>query len=128
MVEALRAARGKVVYVCNTTTQPGQTDGYSALDHVRRVVELVGPGVIDAALINRGAADPATVDHYAGQGLHLLRPDDAEIEQIAALGVRPIARDLAEKSGERRALWNKLDTIRHDPAALRGILEELLEV
>jgi uncharacterized cofD-like protein len=128
MVDALHAARGKVIYVCNTTTQPGQTDGYSALDHVRRVVELVGPGVIDAALINQGQVEPSVVEHYAAQGLHLLRPGDAEIEQIAALGVRPIARDLAEKAGERRELWNKLDTIRHDPAALRDVLEELLEV
>jgi uncharacterized cofD-like protein len=127
MGDALREARGKVVYVCNTTTQPGQTDGYTALDHVRQVVELVGPGVIDAALINRGEVDPSIVEHYAAQGLHLLRPDADEIDRIAALEVRPLARDLAEKSAERRALWNKLDTIRHDPAALRGVLKELLD-
>src|SRR5437763_750433 len=54
VVEALRETRGRVVYICNTTTQPGQTDGYTALDHVRRVVEALGPGGLDAALINGG--------------------------------------------------------------------------
>jgi 2-phospho-L-lactate transferase/gluconeogenesis factor (CofD/UPF0052 family) len=42
-----------VVFVCNTTTQPGQTDGFTLFDHVRRVVELLGPETLDIALINR---------------------------------------------------------------------------
>jgi uncharacterized cofD-like protein len=127
VVGALREARGKVIYVCNTTTQPGQTDGYTAVDHVRRVVETLGPGVLDAVLINRSAPDPAALGRYAAQGLHLLRPDDDEVAAITDLGVRPIVRDLAEKGGEQRALWNKLDTVRHDPAALRGALVEVLD-
>lgn len=124
--EALREARGPVVYVCNTTTQPGQTDGYSALDHVRRVVEAVGAGVLDAALINRSAPDPAALARYAADGVFLLQPGDDEIAEIAALGVRPIVRDLTERPGEQRALWNKQDTVRHDPAALWSALRELL--
>jgi uncharacterized cofD-like protein len=126
VAQALRAARGQVVYICNTTTQSGQTEGFTALDHVRRVVAALGPGVLDAALINRGQPDEITIARFAAAGLHLLRPDDAEIEVIAALGVRPIVRDLTERTGERRALWNKQDTIRHDPAALRAALGELV--
>jgi uncharacterized cofD-like protein len=123
---ALRAARGQVVYICNTTTQSGQTEGFTALDHVQRIVAALGPGALDATLINRSRPDPATVARYAAEGLHLLQPDDIEIAAIAALGVRPIVRDLTERSGEQRALWNKQDTIRHDPAALREALRELL--
>src|SRR6266545_872136 len=127
VAEALHAARGTVVYVCNSTTQPGQTDGYCALDHVRRVVELAGPGAIDAALINRGRPDPATVARYAADGVFLLQPDDAEIAAIADLGVQPIVRDLTERTGEQRTLWNKQDTVRYDLAALGAALKELLE-
>jgi uncharacterized cofD-like protein len=123
---ALREARGRVVYVCNTTTQPGQTDGYSALDHVRRVVEAVGAGVLDAVLINRSQLDPATLARYAADGVLLLQPGDDEIAAIAALGVRPRVRELTERPGEQRALWNKQDTVRHDPAALWAALRELL--
>jgi uncharacterized cofD-like protein len=122
---ALREARGKVVFVCNTTTQPGQTDGYTALDHVRRVVEVVGPGVVDVALINRSRPDPAGLRQYEAEGLFLLQPDDDEIAAIAELGVRPMVRDLSEPVGEKRALWNKLDTVRHDPAALNAALKDL---
>jgi uncharacterized cofD-like protein len=126
VAEALGAARGQIVYICNTTTQSGQTEGFTALDHVRRVVAALPPSTLDAALLNRSQPDEATIARYAAEGLHLLRPDDAEIERIAALGVRPIVRDLTESSGERRALWNKQDTIRHDPAALQAALRELV--
>jgi uncharacterized cofD-like protein len=122
---ALREARGRVVYVCNTTTQPGQTDGFRAVDHVRRVVEAVGPDVVDVALINTGAPAGEARARYAAQGLHLLQPDDDELRAVAALGVQPLARDLAEHGGAQRALWNKLDTIRHDPVALCGALAEV---
>ncbi len=126
MAAALAATRGQVVFVCNTTTQPGQTDGYTTLDHFRRVVEALGPGTLDAALVNRSALDPARRARFAAEGLFLLEPADAEIDAIAALGVRPIVRDFSELPGEQRALWNKQDTVRHDPAALAAALRELL--
>ncbi len=127
MAEALAETRGKVVYICNTTTQPGQTDGYSALEHVRRIVETVGAGVVDVALINASVPPADALAAYAAEGLHLLRPDAAELQAIAALGVVPLALPLTETVGEKRALWNKQDTVRHDPAligqALRGLID-----
>src|SRR5438552_3604862 len=74
MADALQASRGQVVYICNTTTQPGQTDGYSALNHVRRVTEALGPGVLDAALLNCGRPSPAALARYAANGVLLLQP------------------------------------------------------
>lgn len=126
MAEALGAARGKVVYICNTTTQPGQTDGYRALDHVRRVTEALGPGVLDVVLLNTGSPSPAALARYAAEGVRLLLPDAAEIAAIAALGVQPIMRDLAEQADEQRVLWNKQDSVRHDPMKLSAALKELV--
>jgi uncharacterized cofD-like protein len=126
VVDALQAARGKVMYICNTTTQPGQTDRYSALDHVRRVTEALGPGVLDTVLLNSGSASPAALARYAADGVLLLQPDDAEIAAIAALGVQPIVRDLAEQADEQRTLWNKQDSVRHDPMKLSAALKELV--
>jgi uncharacterized cofD-like protein len=126
MADALGMARGRVVYICNTTTQPGQTDGYSALDHVRRVTEALGPGVLDAVLLNGGRPSPAVLERYAADGVLLLQPGDAEIAAIAALGAQPIVRDLAEQADEQRVLWNKQDSVRHDPTKLSAALKELV--
>ena len=125
MAEALQGARGKVVYICNTTTQPGQTDGYRALDHVLRVNEVLGPGALDAVLLNSGCPSSDALARYAADGVLLLQPGDAELAAIAALGIQPIVRDLAEQVDVQRVLWNKQDSVRHDPTKLSAALEEL---
>ncbi|WP_298821044.1 gluconeogenesis factor YvcK family protein [Chloroflexus sp.] len=119
IVEALRSTPATVVFVVNTTTQPGQTDGMSIADHVARLVEALGSGVLDVALINdAGALHPATVARYAAAGLHPLNPTEADVMAIRALGVEPLIRDLAESDPGPRELWQKADTIRHDPQTL----------
>ena len=123
--EALRDTPAQVAYICNTTTQPGQTDGYSALNHVERLVELLAPGTLDTVLVNRSAHDPALLAHYAAEGIHLLQPTDDELARIAALGVQPLVRDYAEQTEQKRELWNKQDTIRHAPAEIGRTLYEL---
>lgn len=125
LIAALRETPAQVVYVCNTTTQPGQTDGFSALDHVRQIVAALGPHALDAALINRSSPDQAALRQYEAEGLFLLVPDDAEIAAIAAGGVRPVVAVLTEAVGEKRAIWNKQDTVRHDTAALGAALKSL---
>jgi uncharacterized cofD-like protein len=56
MPDALRATAATRVLVVNLLTEPGETDGYSAADHVRAVQRHLGD-VIDVALVQR----PATV-------------------------------------------------------------------
>lgn len=119
VAEALRQTRATVVFVCNTTTQPGQTDGLSLSDHVARVVDLVGPGTLDLALVNRAEGlRPELVAQYVADGLRLLHPTDDELARIAALGVQPLVRNFAETTDGKRTLWDKQDTIRHDPTLL----------
>lgn len=52
VLEALQASPALKVYVCNTATQPGETDGYSALDHVRAIERHTLPGLFDVMLVN----------------------------------------------------------------------------
>lgn len=119
VVAALRQTPATIVFICNSTTQPGQTDAMGVYDHVWRLVELLGPEVLDYALISRGdQIAPEVHAAYAASGLHLLEPDDAELDQVRTLGVEPLARPLLETSSGPRTLWNKLDTIRSDPELL----------
>ena len=56
LAEALVHARGRVVYVCNLATQPGETDGYSVADHVAAMQRHLPPGCIDVVLANDNLA------------------------------------------------------------------------
>lgn len=55
--EAVRAARGRRVYVCNLTEEHGETLGLDIAGLVRAFVEHVGDGVVDRALVNTRPVD-----------------------------------------------------------------------
>jgi uncharacterized cofD-like protein len=128
IVHALQQTSAKVVFLCNTTTQPGQTDGFSALNHIQHLVQVLGMGILDVALINRSAhIAPAVLAQYAADGLHLLQPNDHEIANIAAMGIEPLVGDYTEQPTPGRTLWNKLDTIRHDPDVVGETLWKVVQ-
>ena len=52
LTEAISASRAEKVYVCNTATQPGETDGYSVRDHVLAIERHTRPGLFPIVLAN----------------------------------------------------------------------------
>jgi len=50
--KAIKASPALKVYVCNVATQPGETDGYDAGDHVRALGEHLGSLFFDYVMIN----------------------------------------------------------------------------
>jgi uncharacterized cofD-like protein len=49
---AARASRAIKVYVCNVATQPGETDGYSVLDHVKALEQHAGEALFPIVVAN----------------------------------------------------------------------------
>jgi uncharacterized cofD-like protein len=126
MVDALQRTRATVVFICNTTTQPGQTDGFNTFDHIDRLVAVLGKGTLDIALINQNTSiDTALLAQYAADGVYLVQPYQDEIERIVSLGVQPLVGDYVEPTECKRNLWNKQDTIRHNTALLGEALWEV---
>ena len=89
------APAGRRAYVCNVMTQPGETDGFDAADHLERVLEAV-PGGVDTIVVHEGPLDPEGAAAYAAQGQE---PVTVDRERLGALGVRVVAGDLAEPGG-----------------------------
>jgi uncharacterized cofD-like protein len=52
LVEAIRASRASKVYVCNTATQPGETEDYTVLDHLAALERHTAPGLFPVVLAN----------------------------------------------------------------------------
>ena len=109
---ALRRARGVKVLVGNLMTQPGETDGHSAVDHLGALLEIAGPGVVDCYLANRRPIGGSLLRRYARQGA---RPVHAAAAAFERRGVRLLQRDLLrEDSGLR--------TVRHHESKLARAL------
>jgi uncharacterized cofD-like protein len=52
IAEALRISRAVKVFVVNVASQPGETDNYTSLDHIRTIEKHLGKGLFDLILIN----------------------------------------------------------------------------
>ena len=128
IARAIATSDALVVYVANSTTQPGQTDGMSLADHVARVQDYLGGSGLDVALANDDPPPAHLRGHYADQGLRYLEATPDEIATVGRLGVRVVTAPVIDKWSGPRELWNKQDTLRHDSrrvaAAIVGLLSE----
>jgi uncharacterized cofD-like protein len=75
---------GPVIYVANIMTQPGETVGFTLSDHLRAILEHVGPVVTDV-LVHREELPAQVLSRYDGEGAQQVAVD---LEQIERLGVR----------------------------------------
>ncbi len=117
LATGVRAAlrRARVVQVLNILTQPGQTDGFSAADHVAEVARYLGRRP-DVVLANT-ARPPA----WALEGAEFVDP--AGIDAVRADLLERISR--AQVAGRRRpgAFVAGPHLVRHDPARIaRAVL------
>ena len=113
IAEAIRASDALKVYVCNIMTQEGETEGYTAADHLEALLAHGVPGLVDLCLANCAPVHPGLVEKY--------REEDAvplviDREQIAAMGLELEERALASTGG---------NYARHDPDKLA---EAILEI
>ena len=99
-------------YICNVMTQPGETDGFDAADHLGRVLEAA-PGSVDTVLVHEGALDPVATAEYARLGQE---PVHADHDHLRGLGVRVVAGHFAEEG----------TPVRHSPQALAVALMDLV--
>src|SRR5213083_3409415 len=127
IARAIANAQALVVYVANTTRQPGQTDSFDLSDHVRVVQDYLGGSGLDVVLINDDPPPDHLRAHYAERGATYLDPTADELDRIRALGVRPVTAPIIDKWSGPRDLWLKEDTIRHDPERVARALVDLVE-
>lgn len=114
MAEAIAKSSAFRIYVCNVMTQQGETEGYSASDHVHAIMEHTHPRIIDACIVNNAMAPAYMLDRYQVENSYPVR---ADIEKIKELNYRVQEEDLLSIT----------DYVRHDSAKLTRALIRLIE-
>ena len=64
IIDAIDSSKGKIVYVCNIMTQPGETDNFRVSDHINLINGYLGNRKVDAVVINNGKIDTEIVKKY----------------------------------------------------------------
>jgi len=113
IVKAINKSRAITLYVCNVMTQPGETDGYTASDHIQ-ALKKHAPGIrIDYCLVNDTVPSHTILKKYKLEGADPVKTDVIKIEEM---GVKPIT----------AALLDEINLVRHDPEKLANRIMKLI--
>lgn len=110
--DAIENSKALKVYVCNVMTQPSETEGYSAYDHIRALEEHSYPGMVECCIVNNSYIPEKLLEKYLNDGAEQVRIDR---EKILNAGIRLI-------EGNFASLKNNL--VRHDPLKLARVVIE----
>ncbi len=91
IAKAIARSRAVKVLVCNLMTQPGESRGYSAADHVRALHEHAGVKLFDHIVLNTGKLSGALLKRYAAERA---APVVADLDAVRKLGVKPLCANL----------------------------------
>lgn len=112
VAQAIAQSSAPKLYICNIMTQDGETEGYTAADHLEALLAHGEPGLVDLCLANTAPVRPGLLEKYREEDAVPLPVDR---ERIAALGLELVEWPVASEEG---------DYARHDPDRLaRAILE-----
>ena len=63
--KAISEAKGKVMYICNVMTQPGETDNFGVSDHINTLEKYIGKNTIDAVIVSNNILPKELLEKYA---------------------------------------------------------------
>ncbi|HLH31476.1 MAG TPA: gluconeogenesis factor YvcK family protein [Terriglobia bacterium] len=108
---AVRASQAKKIYIQNIMTQPGETDGYTAADHVVALAEHCEGILFPNVLLNDANPSVEVLEPYRAESAALVEIDR---DRLRGLGLNLVERQLLADDSK----------IRHDPDRLaRAVLE-----
>jgi uncharacterized cofD-like protein len=109
-VEASSAIK---VYVCNVMTQPGETDAFTASQHVKTLFENANARVCDIVIVN-DELPKKLLGLYAEEGQ---LPVIADVDEIEKLGVRAVSAGVISEQ----------QNVRHDSEKLAAVVVNIID-
>lgn len=114
IAEAIRQSPAiKAAYI-NLMSQPGETSGFSAADHIAAIDDHAGAHLTDVAIVNTAEISEALLHTYAAQRAH---PVVNDIDCLRELGVEVLGANLLSEDQK----------IRHNSPAAAAIAIELAQ-
>jgi uncharacterized cofD-like protein len=111
VIAAIQTSKGTKIYIQNIMTQPGETDGYSAADHVKAIVEHCDGMLFPHILLNNRPPSESILRKYDAERATVVQVDR---NRLHSLGLNIVERDLLAEDG----------VVRHDPDRLaRAVFE-----
>ena len=68
IASAIAESKATVIHVVNLASKPGQTDGFTASEHVQALQNYLSPATLDVVIMNNAKPSPALAERYKEQG------------------------------------------------------------
>ena len=93
IAENIRKSDAIKIYISNIMTQPGETQGFKASDHIKVLKKYGGRGIVDYVIANRGDIPSDIKEKYLKDNSQLV---DLDRKELKNLGVEIIEASLAK--------------------------------
>ncbi|MCH7904395.1 MAG: uridine diphosphate-N-acetylglucosamine-binding protein YvcK [Armatimonadetes bacterium] len=113
IAEAVHDSPAIKAYICNVMTQHGESDAFTAAEHLVALDANIDQRVCDFVIMNTATPHADTIERYRASGQEVV---EADVDRVSAMGYRPIIGDF----------MNETDFVRHEPARLAQKLIDLL--
>jgi uncharacterized cofD-like protein len=111
---AIQRSQAARAYFVNLMSQPGETTGFLASDHIRALHLHAGRKFLDYAVVNIRPITSAVKKRYAREEA---KPIENDIDGIMKMGIKVLAGSLAQR-GEK---------VRHEPLAAAAVVMKLAQ-
>lgn len=111
ITSAIRKTDAIKIYICNVMTQPGETDNYTASDHIEAIERHVDKGLFDYVIVNKEKGTDQLSRRYKEEGAFPVEVDDSLKKRD---DLKVVSADLLTERGY----------IRHDPDRLAEVIYE----
>lgn len=64
VIDAIDNSKAEIMYVCNMMTQPGETDNFTASDHIKTLNNYLGNKKVSTIMVNTGKISEEIIDKY----------------------------------------------------------------
>jgi uncharacterized cofD-like protein len=109
---AIGRARAIKIFICNLMTQPGETDGYTARQHLETVKSYAPEIAFDYVILNDRLVSPEQAARYAADGAYQIGMQDHMFEKAFSAETEVIRADLLDDGPK----------VRHNPEKLSRVV------
>jgi len=108
VAQAIGQARATKIFICNLMTQPGETDGYTARQHIETVKRYAPEIAFDFVVVNNRPISAAQMAAYAAEGADQIGLQDHMLEKEFGDESEVIRADLLDEGEKVRHNSEKL--------------------
>jgi len=118
VVTAIEESAAPVFYIANIMTQPGETDGFTAAQHLESILSFTSLTHVDYLVANTGLINHETISRYTRESATPVLLTQLDREKLASLNIKVIEGDFVEE---------KKGYIRHNASSISEMLLSRVE-